>query len=1093
MSARPLLALALLAQILSGADPAELVAALQARRTAAGTALAALPASCGPASAKAREAAILQRQARDRGEELVAALVQELRAGAPDPDLPGRARTAEAAEIQLRAFLDLGRCDGTTAAPGEDRPGPELWPELARQARALDPAGRARLAEALDGLRGRSAAKGAEEPPPPRYLVIKGAFHTAAIRQMALDAREQVLVTASEDKTLRVWDPGTLACRRVLRPPMGPGDCGKLYAVVLSPDGATAVAAGFTRDPEGGGHRLYVMDVRDGRLLREIPGLPQVVTRLALSPDGTILMVHLGERMGLRRYRLADGAELGRDPLFGGPSYAGAFAADGRYAATSEDGLVRVYDPSFKLLAKARTPGPGPFGVAFSPDGATLALGYADGCRVDLLSPKTLFPIAQADTRGCQGPLAVVAWSRDGSRLYACGGQDFGPAANPVYSWADAGRGVRAQAAAAAATLGDLLPLKGGGLLVAAQDPALCRFGPGLVLAVTAAAPVGRPGLAREGLRVDAGGTTVALGWRFPDRPDGVFALPARGLQDRRDGLVGPLLAGGGLRLEGWRDSERPTLNGVPVQGLEPHEVVRALSMARNGQSFALGTDWALRIFDAQGRLQRAVALPAACWGLNHAPDGKVLVAALADGTLRWYGLDGAELMALTLSADAQHWALWNGAGYFDASAGGEGLLGWQVQRPGEAGDFFPLDHFRDRFCQPALFPALLARGDLVRTLAALGLAGPDRAATQEASLPLPPALRILEPAEGSAAAAGRQVFRVRVHSFGPPEPALAWHLYLDGEKLADPSAAALPAGAEPAETDYRLEAPLPGHGGRVSLVMESASRVSEPAHLNLGAGGTGPQARTPALNLVAIGISKYRQPGLALRYPAKDAADVVELFQGQQNRLFSSLRVHPLLDAEATRDNILRTLRTVRDQSSPWDVTLLFLSGHGVAAPGGYGFLPWDADPKDEATQVAGRELRELLARTQGKVVLMLDTCHAGGVLGEGGMRGLDETVKLTRFINELTAAANGVMVFSSSTGRQLSLESPDWGNGAFTKALREGLAGRADPGGSGRVTLGQLDAWLRSRVRELTQGAQTPVTARPATAVDFPLAVLP
>jgi hypothetical protein len=46
----------------------------------------------------------------------------------------------------------------------------------------------------------------------------------------------------------------------------------------------------------------------------------------------------------------------------------------------------------------------------------------------------------------------------------------------------------------------------------------------------------------------------------------------------------------------------------------------------------------------------------------------------------------------------------------------------------------------------------------------------------------------------------------------------------------------------------------------------------------------------------------------------------------------------------------------------------------------------------------------------------------------------------------NDLSSAENGVVVFASSTGMQLSLERADWGNGAFTKALLEGLEGEAD-----------------------------------------------
>jgi uncharacterized caspase-like protein len=242
------------------------------------------------------------------------------------------------------------------------------------------------------------------------------------------------------------------------------------------------------------------------------------------------------------------------------------------------------------------------------------------------------------------------------------------------------------------------------------------------------------------------------------------------------------------------------------------------------------------------------------------------------------------------------------------------------------------------------------------------------------------------------------------------------------------------------------------------------------------------------------VGISQYREPRLRLNYPAKDAQDVVGIFQTQRKKLYSEIRVHTLVDEQATKAHVLKALREVRDEAGRKDVTLIFLSGHGMTQPetSSYYFLPVDADPRSEPTLLDGRDIRSILGQTQGKVVLMLDTCHSGNVLGEGQMRGLEDVLKLTRFINELNAADNGVMVFSSSTGRQVSLEATEWDNGAFTKALREGLGGQADPGHTGRVTLGMLDTWLRSRVKELTRGSQTPVTGKPATAVEFPLVLL-
>ena len=58
------------------------------------------------------------------------------------------------------------------------------------------------------------------------------------------------LVTGSEDKTVRVWDiSGRGELLRILRPPVGEGEVGKIYAVALSPDGGTVACGGLTGSP----------------------------------------------------------------------------------------------------------------------------------------------------------------------------------------------------------------------------------------------------------------------------------------------------------------------------------------------------------------------------------------------------------------------------------------------------------------------------------------------------------------------------------------------------------------------------------------------------------------------------------------------------------------------------------------------------------------------------------------------------------------------------------------------------------------------------------------------------------------------------
>jgi uncharacterized caspase-like protein len=102
----------------------------------------------------------------------------------------------------------------------------------------------------------------------------------------------------------------------------------------------------------------------------------------------------------------------------------------------------------------------------------------------------------------------------------------------------------------------------------------------------------------------------------------------------------------------------------------------------------------------------------------------------------------------------------------------------------------------------------------------------------------------------------------------------------------------------------------------------------------------------------------------------------------------------------------------------------------------------------------------------------------------------GLKRSPNVDILINELSSAENGAIVFTSSTAKQSSLESSTWNNGAFTKALVEGIKGSADKSQRGYISVKSLDAYISERVKELTKGQQAPVTLYPkGGTADFPI----
>ena len=189
---------------------------------------------------------------------------------------------------------------------------------------------------------------------------LETGMHTAIIRRIATDAAGRWAVTASDDKTARVWEVASGRQLVVLRPPQDVGNEGKLYAVALSPDGAVVAVGGWTGWDWDKEDAIYLFDRASGRLLRRLPGLPSVVIHLAFSPDGRWLAASLCGANGVRIFEATRGEETGRDAAYGGASYSVHFSPDGRrLLTTSEDGQVRLYAVNDGKLGQPTRASPG--------------------------------------------------------------------------------------------------------------------------------------------------------------------------------------------------------------------------------------------------------------------------------------------------------------------------------------------------------------------------------------------------------------------------------------------------------------------------------------------------------------------------------------------------------------------------------------------------------------------------------------------------------------------------------------------------------------------------------------------------------------
>ena len=191
-----------------------------------------------------------------------------------------------------------------------------------------------------------------------------------------------------------------------------------LYAVAISPDGATVAVSGFGF--EGQSRSIYLFDRASGKLTKHIEASPKAVLDLAYSSDGRYLAAALG-RGGIRVYRSSDNLEIARDTDYGADSSSVEFDHAGRLVTTCYDGSLRLYDANFRLLSKRQaTGGKEPSSARFSPDGSKVAVGFDDSKEVHVLSGQDLTFLYSPDSSQIgNGDVTSVAWSSDGKILYA--------------------------------------------------------------------------------------------------------------------------------------------------------------------------------------------------------------------------------------------------------------------------------------------------------------------------------------------------------------------------------------------------------------------------------------------------------------------------------------------------------------------------------------------------------------------------------------------------------------------------------------------------------------------------------------------------
>ena len=965
------------------------------------------------------------------------------------------------------------------------------------------------MASIFLGLVLAGAAWGEDLPDQDPKLRIEPGMHTARIWRVAMDAACKLMVTGSQDKTARLWTlpenrRGSPELLRTFRVPIGEGNDGDIRAVALSPDGKWVAAGGWdARYSIDKTMSVYIFEAATARLVTRLGSLGDVILHLAFSPDGSRLAATVASGEGMRLWETANWRLLAEDKDYGGKdSYGAAFDGANRLYTVAYDGQIRRYGVNGRLETKAAAKGGKQlYSVALHPNGAKLAVGFFDTTAVEVYDSQELRHLYPVDTSGITGGEQKVAWSGDGARLYAGGRGHKVVGKNPAVIWQREGRGKRTQAPLSQNTIMQLLPC-GADIAAGTADPAF-----GLIAAD------GSKGIWQEGVTADmrdaynafrltADGKTVSFGLQEFGKTPVSFDVAAFRLSEAKGGGPGLSPKTSGVKVTDWKHHTAPKLNGKPI-AIEEDETSRSLAIAPDASRFVLGADWGLRAYRANGDEIWKKAVPDVAWGVNISRDGRLVVAAYGDGTIRWHRLsDGQELLALFVHAKDRRFVAWTPKGYYAASPGAEDLIGWHVNRDWDhAPDFYPASRFRNQFNRPDIVKRVLDDLDEDKGIAeAKQLAGPKP--VEQIAKKLPPVITILSPGEADDFSSDSLSIRYSLRS--PSGLAISELTALvDGRPLA---AFEPPSGVRDT-SDTEVNLPLTGLPQRdltLSLVARGGGLESTPASVRLKfkgapqhapAGNVAKNASTVSLYALVVGVGKFKDKSInGLEWAGKDARDFAAALKLQEGRLYSKVDVKLLAEEDADNGSILDGLTWLQRQVSQGDVGVLFLAGHGVTDPSGdYYYVPYNARIETVAglplptrgSSVPDTEIAHTLKRLAGNAIFFFDTCHSGNATGIS-FRGLD----YNKLINEIAGSANAI-VLASSTGSESSLESEKWQHGAFTMALLEGIAGKGLHYDPGVVTIDELNVYVKRRVKELTEGLQHPVDLKPKEARDIPFAV--
>jgi WD40 repeat protein/uncharacterized caspase-like protein len=851
------------------------------------------------------------------------------------------------------------------------------------------------------------------------------------------------------------------------------------------------VFAGFTGDGKkiatgGFGTQTFVWDTQAAKQLQQMKGRTNMAYAVAFSPDGTQLTSGGRTRWDLRTGQGRRLSSAPSDKSLGIPS------ADGKLIAmfSPNSGAVAIVDATNGRTVQTLT-GPaasaGVNKVYFSPDGHTIAVTYVasqatqmrgtlpsnelkiwDGLTGREIQTLNLtFSPAEVRFSPDGQTIATVAlqgeitlWElASGNRLQAltnAPGQTSNPFPVPAISPLPAGKIKRGQIP----TIANMPNMADLAAMMTNMMGSMSAGTMGRTVTSLSFSPDGKI-LASGGVESKSNFDPAQMMAQAtnPKRPKNQKPPSSQDLlNDMKIETTGQVVF--------WNPATGQQISAIKGHGKGVTDVV----FSHDGKLIAsAASDNTIKIWEVatQRELRTLTGHTANIESMDFSPDGKLLASAADDGsTFLWDANTGEHLLTLISLDDGGEWMVVTPEGLFDGTPQAWNQILWRYNH--ETFNVAPVEWFFNEYYYPGLLSEIftgkrpkvaedISRKDRRQPIVKLSLS--DNGSTDNiSSRTVKIRIDVTDAAADSEHPRGTGARDLRLFRNG--SLVKVWH----GDALKAQAAVSL-------EQEMTV---LAGPNRLTAYAFNNDNVKSKDANLVLN--GAESLKRAGTAWVIAVGVNEYANSQYNLKYAVADAESFAAEVAREQAPVgrFAHVEVVPLLNDQATKENILGALRRLAGDAGapslkagplnkvgtaePEDAVIIYFAGHGTAQGQRFYLIPHNLGYAGDRNALDEKGLKSILAHSisdheledaveglaASSLLMVIDACNSGQALeAEEKRRGPMNSKGLAQLAYE-----KGMYILTAAQSYQAALEAAQFGHGLLTYALvEEGLKnGAAD-----------------------------------------------